>query len=617
MKNKKIRSGLILAVFLAQAVLTPIRGAAEFNVLGTAGTSVAYEFLPSSLFEDPDEFGEDLYEYVYNRVKYEPTQVALKQTTSRRPVTQQEIKFIKEGGLIADFAEKGKTPSQVEQAREKFMAEFDLDMLLAEFAVPLKMTAEQTEIFANGDESDSGFDLLVDLAIIEKILFGKSEAAFGTAGPGAPAGSNVIDVPIPGVKNKTPANAAAKTPSNVSVTPVIPAQAGIYRSPVDAGDDNTSRPGGLPPQPVPGLSTLEPVVCAINPSFNNEVTRALNRELLSAPGSGQSVGPSGGGADPSGRAPQGGPRPPPPSGTGAGSSAAGGVTPESLPIAPEPPVSWMRPRLCDDIFCLTVEAVMKKESSYLASESCIACHFEKINDAFKKTISHNLVPSKPAGNMFESAKCKAGISSNPFWLKWNVVLVPQPIVTPPNDDLVTGGDFVRNFVDSVEKYYGAEGNCAGLRRRADKLQQKYAEVLAVGNEDPEELQEDLQDVIDDIDDADEDAGPLCEPQPSPEQVFAAGIFNAAPKGLDQSQAMSAVKSEMDRKKQEALTILHGTQYQASAEAQAGQFSVLLTEMKTMNGYFKGFRNLFIQITSETNPDAPCSMLISKPQCSNL
>ena len=65
---------------------------------------------------------------------------------------------------------------------------------LADLQVAAQMDIEPTEIFANGDESDSGFDLLVDLGIIEQILFAKTQTVFGGGGPGAPAGSKVVDV---------------------------------------------------------------------------------------------------------------------------------------------------------------------------------------------------------------------------------------------------------------------------------------------------------------------------------------------------------------------------------------------------------------------------------------
>ena len=44
-------------------------------------------------------------------------------------------------------------------------------------------------------------------------------------------------------------------------------------------------------------------------------------------------------------------------------------------------------------------------------------------------------------------------------LKWNFIILPQPILTPPNDDLIVKGDIIKNMIDFYEKYYDNPGRC--------------------------------------------------------------------------------------------------------------------------------------------------------------
>jgi hypothetical protein len=323
------------------------------------------------------------------------------------------------------------------------------------------------------------------------------------------------------------------------------------------------------------------VICPLNDSFNaaveqvREAERAAREEVgIETSGAGAGGGSSGAAGAGVGAG----------AGRGTGGAEEGGETGEEAAITPEPAGDWSRPLPCNGVFCLKIEAVYKTESAYLANENCIACHFEKINDSFKKTLDHNLVPSKATGNLFEGPKCKRSL----LGLKWNFILIPQPILTPPNDDLIPKGDFLANFVDFLEKYYRLPGSCDELKK----------EIKTGGN-----IAERIQDKLG-----------LCKPPPDTEQEAARNILNQIPEGTTQDTIIRRIRENAEAKKQEIAEMMEQSRLESDAQNQATQYQALMQEIETFNAYFKGFMSLYNQLISG-EADSPCQTLSTKPVCS--
>lgn len=519
------RRHILFFIFLLILPFT-LRAASEYEseirlgggIIGTAGTSATYEISPSKLFQREANFGQDLYTHIYKRVRYQASDVAITQTIAKRQISKEELALVipglNIGELLAKQPKSQLTPEEVARRGSDLKETLEEEKKLADLEVGMKMEVEQTELFADGDESNSGFDLLVDLDIIDAILFGKSETSFTGTGPGAPAGSSVAD--------------AGGQQSTVSSQ-----EAALSAKPSSLGTKVS--PTTTPPSPSPEEAEI---TCPLQEDFNSAVIALRTAEKKAPPQ------PTGGSQ---------------PSAGGAGAGAAAGVgAEEEAPPPAEKPADWNRPLPCDDFFCLTFEARYKKESSYLANANCIACHFEKINDAFKKTLDHNLVPSKATGNLMEGPKCKSSM----FNLKWNAILIPQPILTPPNDDLVVKGDFLKNFADAYAKW-----------------------------------------------------GPRKEKGASdPTTSAAKRLIEQAPEGKDIQSLISEIRSEAARQKDEAETIMLQSRAASEASNYAMQFGAVMEEIDAMNAYFESFMNLFNQIVAKQE-EAPCAKLLHKEICS--
>lgn len=573
---------LLISLTPHPSPLTPAFAASEYEsaeniaagVIGTVGTTATREIYLEKVFQNSSNFGQDMYMAVYSRVKSEASDTALRRTLAAKPLTEEEIKLIVPGSNLAPFLaakpNENLTPTQIATRRDEFEDFLAEEKLLADLESLTKMETEPTELFSNGDESDSGFDLIVDLAIIEAILFGDTQTILSNAGPAAPAGSNVVTTSSPRGQNSG-SGASGTTPS-----------AGSGSSSTGGSSSPTAGSGQSPGQQLGVISTslsaltggaiteVAGELCPANQSFHDAVEQARARERVSGGQSasgliaadaevngGQNSGQSGNGS----------------SSSGGFQNQAGTQAAVSSPLRPASPSDWSRSLPCGERFCLKVDAVYKKASSYQTADNCIACHFEKINDSLKKTLDKNLAPSKATGNLMEASKCKRSI----FNLKFNVILMSQPILTPPNDDLVTKGDFIANFEKFAERYFGSPGRC-------------HIEEGGVGT--------------------------VCERKPPAEQEITARALETLPLDATQDSLLQDIARQLADEQKRALQFTQHNRILQDAENQSTQFSVITSELETMNGYFKGFMRIFNELTvPNAEGESPCSVLQAKETCS--
>lgn len=540
---------MIVAALALLVWLIPLMSAAgtreiSAKVLATVSTTASSDISGSAVFSG--QGGKDLYKRVHEKVKHQGSDMAVARTLTRRPLSKEELLVVLPGAninalLIEPDPKKNLTQQEVDARLNEFREILSEEKELADMQVLIEMEATQTEIFSNGDLQDSGFDLIADLELIETILFGKPETSAGESGPGAPAGANEIGPEIGDagaggavLEGGIPAGGLGGTGAGSS--------GAKSESETDASVDTAE----------------EDAFCPADQSFHDAVKAAREKEKETkkkkATGSGAIGAKDDQGASSGG-------------GSGKSTGVAGA---ETAPLVPEKASDWSRPQPCNDVFCLKVQAIYKKASSYQSKDNCIACHFEKINEAFKSTVDKTLLPSKATGNMAEGPKCKRQM----LGLKWNLVLIPEPIVTPPNDDLVVKGDFVKNAIKFYEKYFDNPGRCTGS------------------------------------------AGGACKPDESTVKIPEDAITQA-PEGTEQSKVLEDIRIRIANKKIEAEKLIEQSRLEVDANAFASQFQVILQEIDTMNTYFKSFMTLYKNILPKQNEDdekAPCSILLTKPVC---
>ncbi len=396
--------------------------------------------------EEVDSIGKDLYLLIYNQTENEPQQQAYKNTAARYSLTEGQMVSLMYGDYTP-LLQKTKSLTQ-EQAQEKvteiqkaFAEEKDVLRLEAN----LKAAVEPTEIFANGDINDSGFDLVNDLNLIEELLFQQAQpiSVGGNYNGGAAATEASVGTPngvVAGGSLKASSSQAYTSPSLISSSLSQPGTGSKDKSLNVASSNKTVMKNESSGSTA--LKNFNPETCygdvstystAINQYLMEHPDESSSSQVLSQKGS---LG-SGVGKELSQNSEINGSSNREVTSANGSNDFLPAQVPASAPLKSAPSDDWKKQKSCDGIFCLSVEFVTKPvTSSFSDSDNCIACHMEHMNDTLKYLINHTLSPGKAPGNLGEGATCKKGLAASFSTVSMNVYAFPVPIKTPANDDLI-------------------------------------------------------------------------------------------------------------------------------------------------------------------------------------
>lgn len=364
---------------------------------------------------DEEDVGQDLYLAIYSKTEVQPLRQATKDTAGKYGLEEQEMIRIINGNYNV-IAEKkpGLTQEELQLKVGEIQQEYEFRKEISQLKANVRAQVETSEIFANGDVGDSGFDLINDLEIIEELLFlhtnpidiGKSyTSAFndGLAQTGQAGGTQ---------QNLTgPEGTLGPGQVGQTLTEGEPSETGMIN-----GEFSSD-------------TSVNPNFCFANEAFE-EALNTFEEKSESDPNFKD------------GSAGQ------PLQDETIGQTQQEVTSADFLPAQPDPDFSalepasadnWLQDAPCNDVFCLRVNFVEKPAtSSYANSDNCIACHAEKINDVLKTVITHSLVPSKAPGNLGESAQCKKAVATAFGSVSMNFYAIAMPVQTPPNDDIIFG-----------------------------------------------------------------------------------------------------------------------------------------------------------------------------------
>jgi len=429
-----------------------------------------YEFSLSDIFgSDEKSYGQNLYLAMYQKVAIEPQETALNKVAQMKGLSAEEANSILNGSIEPLIQSHPKISQEdalrwAAQMREIYQNNFDTASLSAEAEAEIM----PTEIFANNDTSDSGFDLVADLNDIEKIMFidvgavdvmqtysggqpykdtkkpqdiapgpepsianPQAESNSGSGGGAEQISSALTETP----KNKAPKAKIGPKPFGTLYTPEAD------KSALETSEAQVAVDNACPSDPALDSAieeydqtheTSEPTLSSGNTTNSNGSTGSKDN--------GSSNGTTGN--------------------TGNGSNNSPNSESEDIfavkDIDPLPDKIEMAPAgqhqttdLCPDgaFFCIKISTHSAKYNTYYPADPCIACHVEKMNEAMKKLNSRNLMPKKLTGNLMEVAKCKKGFSLSNL-LNINLITVPMPIRTPEGKE----ASFGKNIMDEI-KYF--------------------------------------------------------------------------------------------------------------------------------------------------------------------
>lgn len=127
-----------------------------------------------------DRKPKDLYIKIYESIKNDLETTSLERTAKQSNFTQADIKMVLQGELTENLQEKcqqifeSNTNTSFYNCLGILQDNYQYEKKLATLETKLKAEATASEIWSDGDLSNSFFDIIVDLQIIEIILFGES-----------------------------------------------------------------------------------------------------------------------------------------------------------------------------------------------------------------------------------------------------------------------------------------------------------------------------------------------------------------------------------------------------------------------------------------------------------
>ncbi|MEK7547667.1 MAG: hypothetical protein AAB540_02125 [Patescibacteria group bacterium] len=410
------------------------------------------------------ERGKDIYNLVYKKQTREANNDALNAIANNFGLTVEEAQAVI-GGSVTPLFNNPKfsgTNLSLEEAYA-MMADFqsDFETLQEVFQIQqeIDLAVKPSEIFSNDDISDSGFDLVHDLSVIEDILFLEGTPITvggvyeeGLDSPYNPAELEQLTDSYP--ENETDVatfGLGAEVISGEAVPGEImeedlcsehdslgralkdlkkeeDAKAAEEKGKKEGGDEDGSESGGGGDS---GEGKSKEEDKETEKSKASSVSAAPKDEWRKewCPGFGTGA-PGSAEAAPSSFGSLGGESNPYLSPNGAGYDIDSAALSAHVGV------------------CFDIKYIMQHVSSYIPGSSCILCEVEKINEYLDKTLSHSLIPNKVTGNYFESAKCK----KTGTLLNMQFILVWNPIPTPINDTLIFGKNIFEEWNKFTERY---------------------------------------------------------------------------------------------------------------------------------------------------------------------
>lgn len=406
---------------------------------------------------DNAEKGKDLYDLVYKKLERDGEKKALRDVAGSYGLTLDEADAVLGGSIAPIFNNQDRGGAALTQEdayalMAKVQEDYELMSELFQTQQEIEVAIKPSEIFANDDLSDSGFDLIHDLSVIEEVLF----LEFTPSTIGAPY-EDAIDSPYdPTRDDQTISDYVASGTASARLPLHVDPQ--TLEATLNIGDEEVEveiLENDVCPADDPlndALNNLEEEVAAggeggagadgdddtgggddeeeEQPDLNSKIQPAPVDQWLEewCPGLSEEEAGAGAGFSADNLRSLGG------AGSFAGAGASANVSSEGFSA--------------NIGLCLDLKLVRETLTSYQPGDSCIACEVEKITGLLEKTLDHTLVPNKVTGNLLESAKCKkAGTLINlQFITIWN------PIPTPPNDDLIFGKNIFEEWNKFTERY---------------------------------------------------------------------------------------------------------------------------------------------------------------------
>lgn len=524
-----------------------------------------------------DVFGaatyKDLYLMIYQFLLVDTEDAALKDVAQKYGLTVSEAAAAKNGSL-QPFLRAGRfkqtmTQDDLLKMAEKLQKDFTETYEIYSLEQDMTLSSGFSEVFANGDVMDSGFDLVNDLTVIENLLF--TETTEPTVG--SPLKMNF------GQKKKSEDTTSYYLEEEESYPALTEAYYALELAPAEPVEtegegeievETTGAPEQVSFDPKSLVEVTNEDIC---PKEDTPLETALSdykekvkEQVKKTEEEKEEIKKTEGVKEEDEQKSE------------AEKEAEEANKPLDEKLKTTEPEPWYKKLNCDGklwsalygsketntesgenlasvqwYVCLENKVKWETYSSYVPADTCISCELEKILAAMQKTLSHSLTPNKVTGNFMESSKCKQSMGEvSPIDI--HLYLIWAPLQTPPQDDAIYGKSIIKEWNKFVQR--------TNPVTTGDKLK----------------LPESLTKV-------------------ATEQAYA----NTSSDQTMGELIKSIEKIEGDMARQQANSV---TQYEvgASGEDTVAYTQAIMLEVGQMTNYFKNFTDMFKKISTETCPE---------------
>jgi len=431
----------------------------------------------------PSSDSYDLYYLVYNDVYNNTKSEAVKQVAKKYGLSYEEALQTSQGSLSAIYHNEATNTelTTLEGAYNKYYGiinDYNELYELSKLEQELNTFSEASEIFADGDRLNSGFDLLYDLDQIEKILFAEtSPVTVGTFNPFSEDDNPNKNLPEPyqAISNKnvlnldeeafnklnetanSTGNKVPRNPSNTTVADEVEIKnldvceddTGFLTALSDFEENKLAEEEKIKTEEVANNGNVDANAdssVASQTQNSNNINSANGVQPFKASSWAKSFCP---GIYPeSSKTSNGISYVFGSSGFNSLSSLPTNILNENLSFG----IGASAEKLNSSVkfmFCLSTEMVYESYSTYYPDGSCVKCEISKINENLNEVLSHSLIPNKVTGNYMESSLCKAAFEPA---LDMKIVAIAAPVRTPANYDLIAEKNIYEEWNTFIDTY---------------------------------------------------------------------------------------------------------------------------------------------------------------------
>ncbi len=419
-----------ITLFIAGAALSTTYAASNSNPASID------ELITQAKKATKEAVAQNLYLDIYQKVGVDPAKKAAKEAGKKLKLSSDDVDKVITQGDLSPILSKNKDEgiqdltTKYQVMYQEYYTKLDTENLRSD----LVNKVSPTEIFKDGDTSNSDFDILYDLTVIEVILFNEgSISSFGG-------------------KFQTP-DFDFTDPEEAAVIDDL------------FGRDQTTTPSSstTPTQTTEIQDEFSALSCLAD---ENNLENALNafeenQQNQQNAGAGQE------------------------------NQQDAGITFDDSGFPLAKPDDWPAKYLCPDgaFFCIEVKFDFGASKVYSKTDNCIFCHIQNMNKELDKMLSKPLTANKVSGNLFEMPKCKSSFTN--IGANMNVITMAVPPPKQANTDMYVKLNIEKEWQTLLEKYnpyYFDTGTNTG----SDQNVEDRATSKAISNASPDGS---LQEVI--------------------------------------------------------------------------------------------------------------------------